>query len=162
MCGNGLWGRVCNRLQYWGPENARVVCRQLGYSDTGTLKINFIFTCKVQQLLIYFLMIGAYVVEDDALPALFGVSERAPLLGEVHCIGNEQELFECSHSALGRHACGLGSTPIPDIAISCFGVCMCTYTQLCTCVLHNVLCMFTIILCSVLYILCLFIIVRLE
>ena len=36
VCGNGVWGRVCNNLQYWGVENARVVCRQLGYSDEGT------------------------------------------------------------------------------------------------------------------------------
>ena len=38
VCGNGIWGRVCNRLQYWGEENARVVCHQLGFSDTGMLK----------------------------------------------------------------------------------------------------------------------------
>ena len=35
VCGNGIWGRVCNRLQYWGTENARVVCRQLGFSEYG-------------------------------------------------------------------------------------------------------------------------------
>ena len=35
VCANGLWGRVCNRLQYWGPDNARVVCRQLGFPTEG-------------------------------------------------------------------------------------------------------------------------------
>ena len=42
VCGNGVWGRVCNRLEYWGPNNARVVCRQLGFSDEG--KIYTIYT----------------------------------------------------------------------------------------------------------------------
>ena len=35
VCANGIWGRVCNRLQYWGPDNARVVCHQLGFSEDG-------------------------------------------------------------------------------------------------------------------------------
>ena len=37
VCANGVWGRVCNRLQYWGEDNARVVCHQLGFSDTGII-----------------------------------------------------------------------------------------------------------------------------
>ena len=35
VCANGMWGRVCNALQYWGPANARVVCRQLGFLEQG-------------------------------------------------------------------------------------------------------------------------------
>ena len=35
FCANGVWGRVCNTLEYWGPDNARVVCRQLGFSEKG-------------------------------------------------------------------------------------------------------------------------------
>ena len=35
VCGNGVWGRVCNRFRYWGSDNAKVVCRQLGLLDNG-------------------------------------------------------------------------------------------------------------------------------
>ena len=33
FCAHGVWGRVCNTLEYWGTHNARVVCRQLGFSE---------------------------------------------------------------------------------------------------------------------------------
>ena len=35
VCANRVWGRVCNALRYWGPDNARVVCRQLGFAEEG-------------------------------------------------------------------------------------------------------------------------------
>ena len=31
VCANGVWGKVCNKLQYWTTANAKVVCRQLGF-----------------------------------------------------------------------------------------------------------------------------------
>ena len=44
ICVNGIWGHVCANIIYdvsfdqtppWSLSNARVVCRQLGYSTEG-------------------------------------------------------------------------------------------------------------------------------
>ena len=37
LCALGVWGKVCNAFGYWGPDNARVVCRQQGFSKDGEL-----------------------------------------------------------------------------------------------------------------------------
>ena len=34
----GSWGTVCDSFYFWGTDEARVVCRQLGYSSSGEIK----------------------------------------------------------------------------------------------------------------------------
>ena len=37
ICYNATWGTVCDNM--WGPINADVTCRQLGFSSTGASKV---------------------------------------------------------------------------------------------------------------------------
>ncbi len=73
---NGQWGTICH--DYWGINDARVVCRQLGYPYA------------VRAL-------RGYSVPD-------GTGQI--WLDNVHCNGNEQNIINCSHNGWGNHNCG--------------------------------------------------------
>jgi deleted-in-malignant-brain-tumors protein 1 len=38
ICNNNQWGTVCDDL--WSTNDARVACRQLGFSSTGTILLH--------------------------------------------------------------------------------------------------------------------------
>ena len=72
---NGEWGTICDNG--WDINDARVVCRQLGYlSAVRALQ-------------------GRYV--PDGTGKIW--------LNYVDCTGNEQNLANCSHGGWGRHNC---------------------------------------------------------
>ena len=35
FCAHGRWGEVCNNHEFWGPDNTKVVCHQLGFPGEG-------------------------------------------------------------------------------------------------------------------------------
>ena len=72
---NGTWGTVCH--DDWDINDARVVCRQLGFRYA----------------------LAAY------RHARYGQGTRPILLGKVNCFGYESSLFSCSHSGVGNHDC---------------------------------------------------------
>ncbi|XP_061167696.1 deleted in malignant brain tumors 1 protein-like [Saccostrea echinata] len=72
----GTWGTVCDN--YWDDNDARVVCRMLGYSGTAT----------------------AYS------SAHFGQGSGRILMDNVKCTGTEKSLALCPFSGFGHENCG--------------------------------------------------------
>ncbi len=65
----GQWGTVCN--SYWDENDAKVVCRQLGYNSTSSRKI-FVFKPQVGNGKIW--------------------------MNHVQCSGSEARLSDCRHN----------------------------------------------------------------
>ena len=74
---NGEWGTVCD--DSWSSNDARVVCRQLGYTS-GT----------------------AYG------RAVYGQGTGQIWLDDLICTGSESSLLNCRHAGIGSHNCGHG------------------------------------------------------
>ena len=73
---SGEWGTVCD--DYWDINNARVVCRQLGY-------------------------VTAISAPQSAH---FGSGSGQIWLDDVHCVGTETSIVTCPHGGWGTHNCG--------------------------------------------------------
>ena len=74
---NGQWGTVCDNS--WSSNDARVVCRQLGYTS-GT----------------------AYG------GAVYGEGTGPIWLDNVRCRSYESSLLNCGHRGIGQHYCSHG------------------------------------------------------
>ena len=113
VCANGMWGRVCNALRYWGPDNARVVCHQLGFSVKGITLISLNIQSMINVLL-FFSLLGASFLSES----IFGSGDGHFRIGEIHCTGHEKKLLECSHNSIGDHLCHDASA---DVSVWCYG-----------------------------------------
>ena len=76
FCYNENWGTVCD--DSWDSDDARVVCRQLGFPVTVTTAFS---------------------------RASFGQGTGPILLDDVGCVGTESRLANCSASPIGDHNC---------------------------------------------------------
>jgi deleted-in-malignant-brain-tumors protein 1 len=74
---NETWGTICG--DRWDINDARVVCRQLGYQDQNAVKA----------------LQGSQVVHGTG----------RIWLDEVACSGREQNLGSCLHGGWGSHDC---------------------------------------------------------
>ena len=72
---NDTWGTVCD--DYWDINDARVVCRQLGFRNA----------------------LNAY------RGAHYGQGTGPIVLDDVFCRGTETSLFSCRHRGVGNHNC---------------------------------------------------------
>ena len=74
---NNTWGIVCD--DHWDDADARVVCRQLGFGNSGT------------------------AVQTHSSSESFS---NGPIwLDDVECTGHEQRLIDCPHNGLENHNC---------------------------------------------------------
>ncbi len=75
---HGKWGAVCTQQTMWTDAEAKVVCRQLGFPDSGATAY------------------AGYVFDDQQ--ALLGSFGRLPfVLSMVQCNGTETQLSACSY-----------------------------------------------------------------
>ena len=72
---NGTWGTICD--DSWDLQDAKVVCRQLGYD-------------------------GALSAPHQAA---FGQGTGPIWMDGVHCVGNETSISLCTHNGWGVHNC---------------------------------------------------------
>lgn len=77
ICIGGVWGTVCDDL--FGNNEARVVCRQLGFSTSNARLFS---------------------------AAFFGEGTGPVFLDGVDCSGNEETLISCPHRPMVDDSCG--------------------------------------------------------
>ena len=75
---NGKWGTICDIN--WNFQDARVLCRQLGYVDAVVAPMS----------------------------TRFGQGTGPIWLNNVQCTGTEPTIFECRHNGIAKHVCEHG------------------------------------------------------
>ena len=106
VCKSNVWGTVCD--DGWNREDARVVCRQLGYSIASKsfkslrgIKFNYVVEkiVQVNDIRKLFILLSLSVSIDRAF---FGPGYGVTALNNVQCVGTESRLVDCISSTISR------------------------------------------------------------
>ena len=86
VCKFNVWGTVCDGG--WHPADARVVCRQLGFSTAGAT-CNYVPKPSVESFSVNF------AAPVPTLNANFGQGTGPIVLSNLFCAGTEARLIDC-------------------------------------------------------------------
>ncbi len=89
LCNGGSWTSICPAG--WDSNEARVVCRQLGYTTIGIVFIiHFVWHIFAGN--------HAYMHAGTAVSTSFGKGPHPDYINGIYCTGDELDILSCSLS----------------------------------------------------------------
>lgn len=104
LCRNDVWGTVCSNGM--DIEDARVVCRQLGFSTAGRFTHLAVVNLKEN------LFLGSLLRTNSE----YGQGYGPILLSNLWCAGSEERLMDCRAEQNSELSC----THSQDVGVVCF------------------------------------------
>ena len=99
------WGTVCNKQ--WTMTDTKVVCQQLGYSDTegiGNNSVEEFHTYIIMSYIIY-IYIYIYIYTGSYETHTFDAGTYPIVMDYVNCNGSEVRLWDCVHFTHSYSGC---------------------------------------------------------